>query len=98
MARRRKPNRMIRVVIGRMPYRDFPHEKGQFTVAQGVHDMDISTESVPKRVWTSLEGFGDLPVCVGDVDKVSTSIMPSGFVLHLEISSTERTIKWYAEL
>lgn len=98
MARRTRRSKIVRVIVRNKPYRDYPHEKGDLTVAQGIHDVTIDTKSEPKRVWISLEGFGDMPVCIGDVDKASTAITPSGFVLHLEITSTERTIKWYVEL
>jgi hypothetical protein len=98
MASMRKPSRIVRVVMKPVPYKNFPHEEGNFTVAQGVHDVTINTSSEPKRVWISLEGSGDVPVCIGDVDKINASILPDGFIVHVEINSTERTIKWYVEL
>lgn len=55
-------------------------------------------EDQPTRVWISLEESGALPVCGGDLDKASTEITEDGFVIHLDVKSTERLVKWYVEL
>ena len=55
-------------------------------------------DNQPERVWVSLEEGGAIPVCGGGVDTASTEITSDGFVLHLNIQSTERTVKWYVEL
>ena len=64
--------------------------------AQAKGDKDAAKQ--PIRVWVSLEEGGALPVCGGDLDKSSTEITDDGFILHLDIKSTERLVKWYVEL
>lgn len=113
MARVRRPSNPVRVIEKekKVPYRTLPHDEGEFTVGQGIHEIKIKTKTKelqaqsaeesgeePVRVWVCLEDTGEIPVCMGDLDKVSTSITDDGFVVHLEIHSTERMVKWYAEM
>jgi hypothetical protein len=81
----------------KVAYSDF--QNGEFTVSQGTHEVTINTDSEPQRVWISLEdtGVSALAVCMGNTDKVGATIIPEGFVAHVDIQSTERTVKWYAE-
>lgn len=106
----RRGVRVIRRIIEKIIEKVVPHDKGEFTIGAGVHEIVIKTENKttepckglpenkPIRVWVSLEQSGELPVCGGNVDKAGTEITNDGFVLHLNISSTERLVKWYAEL
>ena len=83
-------------------------DEGELTVGSGIHEIAIKTykkkekkkpkTSQPSRVWVSLEEGGALPVCGGDLDKASTEITEDGFILYLDIKSTERLVKWYVEL
>jgi len=117
MARIRRPSNPVRVVEKekKVPYKSFPHDEGEFTVGQGIHEIAVKTKNKvkvqaqkqpqaeepgeePLRVWICMEDTGEIPVCMGDLDKVSTSITEDGFIAHLEIHSTERLIKWYVEM
>lgn len=96
MANFRRASRPVRVVtkMKKVAYSEFPN--GEFTVSQGTHEVTINTDSEPQRVWISLEESGALPVCLGNTDKVGVTIVPDGFVAHIEIQSTERKVKWYS--
>lgn len=97
MASFRRARRPVRVVtrMKKVAYSEF--QNGEFTVSQGTHEVTINTDSEPQRVWVSLEESGALPVCLGNTDKVGATIVPEGFVAHVDIQSTERKVKWYAE-
>jgi len=103
MAGRRGGGRIhnpIRIVYKeRPPKPEKPQEKGRLVVS-GVQEIDIKTKSgkQPKRVWISLEEGGALPVCGGGMDKIGAEITENGFVMYVDIQSTERSVKWYAEL
>lgn len=114
MAGVRRPQNPIQIVEKekKVPYRDMPHDEGEFVIGPGKHEIVIDTENVkemvtafmaneddrPIRVWVCLEDTGNIPVCMGNLDKSSTIITDDGFILYLEIHSTERKVKWYAEM
>jgi len=68
----------------------------------GRHEIEIDLEESPGRVWVSfndgLHDEGELPVCGGNVDTIGVVKTASGFILHANIHSTSRTVRWFASL
>lgn len=68
----------------------------------GRHEIEIDLESTPGRVWVSFNDddndIGELPVCGGNVDTVGVMKTENGFIIHANIHSTSRTLRWFASL
>lgn len=95
MAVRRRP---ANIVIVEVPYTEFEHERGEFYLGPGSHEVEIVTKSQVYRVWLHSESEDDIPVCHGNVDKYGVTVMPTGFVVYAEINSTGALIEWIADL
>jgi hypothetical protein len=61
-------------------------------------ELEEVFDDVPMRVWVCFEDVAQIPVCMGSLDKASAVITEDGFILYLEVHSTERLVKWYAEM
>jgi hypothetical protein len=73
-------------------------EEGEFMVRQGHHEVLIHTCHEPSCVWIALADDGKYPVCHSETDKATAIIRPDGFIAVVDICSTERQVKWRAEL
>lgn len=62
-------------------------------LASGDKDITFKTDFKPERVYVSVEAEG-LPVCVGDRNEVSTTLLEDGFVLHASIKTDHATVRW----
>ena len=95
MAVRRRPKT---IVIVEVPYTEFEHDRGEFYLGSGIHEVEITTRSEPHRVWVYTQSDDTIPVCHGNVDKVGVTVTPTGFVVHAQINSTGALIEWIADL
>lgn len=101
MARRKRSRISIPKVIGATLARIFGqnYENDSLELNNGRHEIEIELGKKPGRVWVSLyDEQGDLPVCGGNVDKVGTVDTDNGFILHADIHSTSRKVRWFASL
>ena len=71
---------------------------GSLKLSNGQHEVEIVLRREPHQVWFTFEDEQQLPVCMGDVDKLGVTITPTGFILYADIESTSRVIKWCAHL
>lgn len=70
-------------------------EHGEVCLDRGNHDITIVTRFKPRKVFFSFKDEGEgMPVCMGNVDLVGTTILPDGFVLYARITSERRHIRW----
>lgn len=97
MARVINPTTVI-IKEKKVPISEMKHEEGQFEVGPGVHEVKIKTSEEPTEVWLQLDGKGQVPVCLGDVDMAGTVVEPDGFVVHVNVKSTRTTVHWFAYL
>jgi hypothetical protein len=72
-------------------------QRGELTVVQGQHEVAVRTTLEPSEVWVNLEHDGCTAVCQGNVNRAGVTINEHGFVLNLDIQSTECRLKWRAE-
>lgn len=63
------------------------HEvEGCISLNQGRHEITVTTDVVPARVFLSVLPIGT-QVCIGDVDMVGYSLTANGFILYADIKS-----------
>jgi hypothetical protein len=75
-------------------YNDVLVEEGDgILLAAGDKDITFKTDFKPERVYVSVSSEG-LPVCVGDRNEVSTTLLEDGFVLHASIKTDHATVRW----
>lgn len=89
--------RPVTTVFVKVPYRDYPHEKGEIHLTSGMHQVLIPTSVSPARVWVCIEDAGAVQTCLGQIDRVNTAIVPEGFILNAEIHSESVEIQWVAD-
>lgn len=82
----------------KVPYNKFKHNRGELIVGTGRHEVQVTTEERPREVWLSMSSEETIPVCLGEVDMCSCSIVDTGFILHALIYSTGAVIEWLADL
>ena len=72
-------------------------ETGTLTLLiNGQSSITITTGFQPKDVWISAGDPVGIPVCQGDIDCFDVRIMPDGFILLVNMSSTYRELHWVA--
>lgn len=100
MARRKRNRRPIPKIIGTALSKIFgqKYDNDTLELNNGRHEIEIELDrGRPGRVWVSFnDGNGELPVCGGNVDKIGVVDTETGFILHAEIHSTTRTVRWFA--
>jgi len=70
--------------------------RGKITVGHGRHEIKVFLGWEPLGIWTELLERGDIPSCAGDIDLIGTENLPDGFILHADIKSVRREIRWLA--
>lgn len=68
-------------------------EEEGILLAYGDKDITFKTDFKPERVYVSVTAEG-LPVCVGDRNSVSVTLLEDGFVLHAEIRTNHALVRW----
>ena len=89
--------RPANVIFMPIPYRDWPHEKGNLELSHGNQEIFVPTSRTPERVWLCFEHFEGVQTCIGQTDMVNTYITPEGFVIIANINSEKVSLKWNAE-
>jgi hypothetical protein len=72
--------------------------KGDFQVGFGTHEIEISTPRTPTQIWVGFGDTGNMQVCQSELDTVSVMPTLDGFIIHLEIRSSRRHVRWQADL
>lgn len=67
-------------------------------LSAGNRQIEISCGEEIESVWISLSDFEGVPVCHGQIDKVGVELGTTYFILHADIYSNVRTIRWKAKL
>lgn len=80
-----------------VPYRDFPHEKGNIELGHGWNELFVPTSQQPRRVWLCFEEFEGVQTCLGQVDMLNSYSTPEGFVVLANINAERAYVKWIAE-
>lgn len=62
-------------------------------LAAGDKDITFKTDFKPTEVFVSVTSEG-LPVCVGDRNAASVTLLDDGFILHTEIRTDHAMVKW----
>lgn len=71
---------------------------GEIVLGYGLHELKITVENHPTNVALSIQDPCDgCPVCHGDVNKISVSIMDCGFVVYADIKTNTTCIQWVCE-
>lgn len=76
----------------------YRYQEQTIELNHGQHEIQIDTDFTPDRVWFSIDDSGNLPVCLGNVDKVGCCVIDEGFVLYADVASTSCKIRWFASL
>ncbi len=71
-------------------------QEGSVIVQPGQSVIEIKTRRQPTEVWISFPESDSMPVCNGDLDKVSYSITYNGFILYADAVSDTLQIDWSA--
>lgn len=66
------------------------------TLNHGHHEIHINLTWTPHRVAVAWDDDGPVPVCVGNVDYISTEVVRDGFILYADINAATRRIRWSA--
>ena len=72
-------------------------QQGSVVLQAGNHGVEVITRKTPVDIWVSLKNSGDMPVCNGDIDKISYRLTKDGFILYADVVSEVIQVEWYAE-
>ena len=75
-------------------YRQIYMEIGDLNLAYGDHDIVFHWGYEPKRVLVHVNNDYGLPVCQGEINYVSTTILDDGFILHAKIRTDDAYVFW----
>lgn len=75
-------------------YRQFYSEIGDLNLSFGKHDIVFHRGYQPKRVLIHVNNGEGLPVCQGELNYVSSTILDDGFILHADIRSNDAYVLW----
>jgi hypothetical protein len=71
-------------------------EEGCISLNQGIHQVTVDTKVTPVEVFLSVRPLGT-PVCVGAVDMVGYTLLPTGFTLYADIKSNSAEVCYFVE-
>lgn len=75
-------------------FRRFYDEIGDLNLAYGDHEIVFHRGYQPKRVLIHVNNEHGLPVCQGEINYVSSTIIDDGFILHAKIRTNEAYVLW----
>jgi hypothetical protein len=70
------------------------YQQGSVILQAGKNVIEISTRKPPAEVWVSIKNSGGIPVCQGNLDKISYTISDVGFILYAEVISDVLEIQY----
>lgn len=73
----------------RQPYREIGH----YTVPHGASDIRFDVDYPVKDVLLAF-GTSEFPVCQGDLNWYSLTLLPEGFIVHARVSADFADLTW----
>lgn len=73
-------------------------EQGSVILQNDSHAIHVQTRRAPDEVWLQLANSESIPVCQGNLDKVSYTVVADGFILYADVASEVLSVNWLAIL
>lgn len=70
-------------------------QEGSLILQSGKNVIEIPNRKSPSEVWISIKNGSNIPVCNGDLDKISYTISDNGFILYADVVSDVVQIDWH---